>query len=291
MGKVVKGFIIGACICIVVGLILFIGGAVSGGLAGARAIMENGGITIGISSDDFKEYNTATEHTISLAGMDTPDLELELGAGEFEIIESDVTDIVVKASKKIEVSTDNDTIKIHTPEYFNFIKIGVMDTGNKVTIEMPKGMKFEDVKMEIGAGELNCPGIFAETLRMDIGAGAIYVDEYTCEEAVASVGAGEIIVGKGTAEDMDIDVGMGNLVFHGEVLDKLDVDCGMGNVQMWLKGSEKDHNYEIDCGMGNVTVGSTSYGGVAADQDIDNGASSEFDLDCGMGNLEIHFGE
>lgn len=291
MGKVVKGFIIGACVCIIVGIVLFVGAAVSGGLSGARTIMENGGITIGISSDDIEEWNTATEQTISLAGMDTPDLELQLGAGDFEIIESGVTDIVVKSSKKIEVSADGDTIKIHTPERFYFVNIGVMDDGNKVTIEIPEGMKFEDVKMEIGAGELTCPKIFAENLRMDIGAGSIYVDEYVCEEAVASVGAGEIIIGKGTAGDMDIDVGMGSLVLHGAVKDSLDVDCGMGSVQMWLDGSEKDHNYDIDCGMGNVTVGNTSYGGVAADQDIDNGTSSDFDLDCGMGNLEIYFEE
>lgn len=289
MGKVVKGFIIGACICIAVGLVLFIGAAVSGGLAGARSIMENGGITIGFSSDDFGEYNTATEHTISLEGMDAPDLELKLGAGEFEIIETDREDILVKATKKVDVSADSDTIRIQTPKTFHFIKIGIMENGNHVIIEIPEGMKFEDVKMEIGAGELNCPMLVSDSLRMDIGAGAIYVDEYICEEAVASVGAGEIVIGKGTAEDMDIDVGMGNLVFHGAIKDSLDVDCGMGNVQMWLEGSEKEHNYEIDCGMGNVTVGSTSYGGVAADQDIDNGASSEFDLDCGMGNLEIHF--
>jgi len=291
MNKIVKRLIVGSCICIAVGFVLFIGGAAFGGIAGAREIMENGGITIGFSSDDFAEYNTAMEHTISLEGMDTPDLELKLGAGEFEIIETDREDILVKATKKVDVSADSDTIRIQTPKTFHFIKIGIMETGNHVIIEIPEGMKFEDVKMEIGAGELDCPTIVADSLRMDIGAGSIYVDEYVCKEAVASVGAGEIIIGKGHSEDMDIDVGMGSLTFHGAVGDSLDVDCGMGNVQMWLEGSEKEHNYEIDCGMGNVMVGSTSYGGVAADQDIDNGTSSEFDLDCGMGNLEIHFEE
>lgn len=291
MNKIVKRLIVGSCICIAVGFVLFIGAAAFGGLSSAREIMENGGITIGISSDNFAEYNIAMEHTISLDGMDIPDLELKLGAGEFEIIETDREDILVKATKKVDVSTDSDTIRIHTPKTFHFIKIGIMEKGNHVIIEIPEGMKFEDVKMEIGAGELDCPTIVADSLRMDIGAGSIYVDEYGCKEAVASVGAGEIIIGKGRSEDMDIDVGMGSLTFRGAVGDSLDVDCGMGNVQMWLEGSEKDHNYEIDCGMGNVVVGSTSYGGVAADQDIDNGASSEFDLDCGMGNLEIRFEE
>lgn len=291
MKKVARGFIIGACVCIVIGIVFFVGAACAGGISGAKSIMENGGITIGISSEEMEENNMATEHTISLDDMDTPSLELELGAGEFEIIESDIKDIVVRSNRKIEVSTSGDTIKIYTPKTFFFAQIGIMNKGNNVTIEIPKGMKFEDVKMMIGAGELKCPNIVSDTLRMELGAGTITVDKYSCDNAIISVGAGEIIVGDGTANEMDIDVGMGNFTLHGAVNGNVDVDCGMGNVQMWLDGSEKDHNYKVDCGMGNVTVGNTSYGGVAADQDIDNGAASDFDLDCGMGNLEIYFAE
>lgn len=291
MEKVVKGLIIGACVCIVVGIAFFIGAACAGGISGAKSILENGGIAIGIQSDDFEEYNTATEHVISLSDMDTPSLELELDAGEFEIIESNVKDIVVKSSKKINVSTSGDTIKINTPKHFVFVSIGFMKTENKITIEIPKGMKFDEVTMQIGAGELDCPNIISNSLYMELGAGTITLEAYTCDEATISVGAGEIIVGEGTAKDMDIDVGMGNFVFRGAVNGDLDVDCGMGNVQMWLNGSEKDYNYQIDCGMGNVTVGNTSYGGVGSNQDIDNDAPYNCDLDCGMGNLEIRFEE
>lgn len=289
MGKVIKGFIIGACVCIVVGIVFFVGAACAGGISGARSIMENGGITIGISSDDFDEWNTATEHTVSLEDMDTPSLELELGAGDFEIIESDAKDIVVKSSKKINVSKNGDTIKIHTPEQFAFVNIGFTEMDNNVTIEIPKGMKFDDVVMEIGAGELRCDNVTADSLQMELGAGTIVTEKYTCDEAVLSVGAGEIIIGDGTAKDMDVDVGMGSLISHGAVKGNLDVDCGMGNVQIWLTGSEDDFNYQIDCGMGNVTVGNTSYGGVATDREIDNDADYDCDLDCGMGNIEIYF--
>jgi len=289
MGKVIKGFIIGACVCIVIGIIFFIGAACAGGISGAKSIMENGGITIGITSDDFTSGNTAKEHTVSLSNIKEPSLELELGAGKFEIIESDVTDLVVKSSKKINVIQDGDTIIVRTPKQLTFVNIGFAGNENNVTIEIPRGMKFDDVIMNIGAGELRCDNITTDLLKMQLGAGTIVTEKYISDEAVISVGAGEIIVGNGTAKDMDIDVGMGNFVFHGAVNGKLDVDCGMGDVQMWLNGSEKDYNYQVDCGMGNITVGNTSYGGVATDQDIDNNASYDCDLDCGMGNIEIHF--
>ena len=289
MRKVIKGFIIGACVCILVGIVFFVGAACAGGITGAKSIIENGGITIGISSDDYVDWDKASEHTISLDDMDEPSLELELGSGDFEIIESDVTDIVVKSSKKIDVKKDGDTIKIHTPERFYFVKIGIGNDHNNVTIEIPKGMKFEDVDMKIGAGELRCENIMADYLKMELGAGTIDIKNYTSKESVISVGAGEIIVEKGTSGDMDIDVGMGSFSFHGTSNGDLDVDCGMGNVQMWMDNSEKDFDYQVDCGMGNVTVGKHSYGGVATDQDIDNDADYECDLDCGMGNIEIHF--
>lgn len=289
MEKLIKGFIIGASVCILVGIVFFVGAACAGGISGAKSIMENGGITIGISSDDYVDWDKASEHTISLEDMDEPSLDLELGAGDFEIIESNVTDIVVKSSKKIDVKKDGDTIKIHTPERFYFLKIGIGNDHNNVTIEIPKGIKFEDVDMQIGAGELRCENIVADHLKMELGAGTIDVESYSSKESVISVGAGEIIVEKGISEDMDIDVGMGSFSFHGAVNGDLDVDCGMGNVQMWLDNAETDFDYQVDCGMGNITVGNQSYGGVATDRDIDNDADYKCDLDCGMGNIEIHF--
>ena len=289
MGKIGKGFIIGACVCVLIGVVLFVGAACAGGISDAKSIMENGGITIGISSDDYADWDQASEHTISVEDMDEPNLELKLGAGDFEIIESNATDIVVKSSKKIDVKKDGDTIKIHTPERFYFINVGIGNSNHDVTIEIPKGMKFEDVKMNIGAGELRCENITADYLKMEIGAGTIAVENYTSRESVISVGAGEVLVEKGTSEDMDIDVGMGSFIFHGMANGDLDVDCGMGEVQMWMDNAEKDFDYQVDCGMGNVTVGKHSYGGVGTEQNIDNNAKYECDLDCGMGNIEMHF--
>ena len=290
MGRLIKGFIIGACTCIMVGIVFFVGAACMGGIGNAKSIFENGGITIGIHSNDSADWDKASEHTISLENMDEPSLDLKLGAGDFEIIESNVSDIVVKATKKMNVKKDGNTIKIYTPERFKikFVSFG-MDDVNNVIIEIPKGMKFDDVDMQIGAGELRCENITANKLKMELGAGMITTENYTSDKAVMSVGAGEIIVKKGASKDMDIDVGMGNFTFHGTANGDLDVDCGMGNVQMWLTGEEEDYNYEVDCGMGNVTVGDKSYAGVAADQDYDNNAEYKCDLDCGMGNIEIYF--
>lgn len=290
MGKIAKGLIIGACVSITLGIVLVVGGVIGGGISGAKAILQGDtmlGIITSVHSEDF---NTSTEHTIPISDGDEPGLTLDLGAGEFEIVESDGTDIVIKSKRKMNVSADGEDIVIETPNedvFLNFIG----NNPHEVTIEVPRGTEFDDIVMEVGAGELTCPGLLCESLIMEIGAGRISVEDFTCKEAVISVGAGEIIVENGTAGEMNVEVGMGNFVFEGSVQGDLDADCGMGNVQMKVTGNEKDYNYQIDCDMGNVTVGSHSYSGIGAEQDIDNGASSDFDLDCGMGNLEIRFTE
>lgn len=289
MKRRTKGIIIGACICIGIGFVLFSAASAAGGFSEAKEFIQNGGITIDYSSDDLLEYNTVTEQTISLEDMDKPRLEVELAAGDFEIIESDVKDIVIKSSKKIDISTDGNYIRLQTPKKFRFMKFKISNDDNDVTIQIPKGMKFEDVKMMIGAGEMSCESIFAEKLKMEIGAGTIGVNRLECEKAEISVGAGEIIVDEGDAKDMDLEVGMGSFSLHGNVEDKLDAECGMGTVQLWLEGSQEEHDYDIDCGMGNVTVGDISIGGVASEREINNGASSQFDLECGMGSIEIYF--
>ena len=270
MRKVEKGSIIFACICIIIGGVLTVVGVCGGGIGSVRTMMKNGGITIGFSSDDFDNWSSGTEHTLSLEDISNPDLELDLGAGEFEVKEGNTDELLVKSAMKVNVTLDGDTVKINTKNSVRLVNFGFSGSANKISIEVPKGTKFDDVSMKIGAGELRCENVSAQTLNL-------------------KVGAGEIIMNGSNAKEMKVDVGMGNFNFHGNVNGDIGVDCGMGNAQMWLDGNEKDYNYEIDCDMGNITVGKKSYGGVSAEQDIDNHAAHDIEVDCGMGNVEIFF--
>ena len=237
-----------------------------------------------IIPEDYTEGEAGIEHIVSLENMAIPNLDLKLDAGYFEIIESNVSDIVVKSTEEINVNKDGNTIKIHTP-----LKIITTKMDTRATIEIPQGMKFQDVFMNVGAGELRCQSIAADNLKIKVGAGKIIAENFDSEKSVISVGAGEITVNAGVSADMDIDVGMGSFTFHGTANGDLVANCGVGNVQMWLDGDQRDYNYHVKCAMGNITVGNNSYGGMATDQHIDNNAAYQCKLDCGMGRIAVHF--
>ena len=122
MNKTIKRMVVGACICIGIGIVILGVASVTGGISEAKELIQNGGITVGFSSDDLLEYNTETRHNILLDDMRTVNMDIELAAGDFKIIESDVTDIVVESNKKIESFKEGDTIYIHTPKKFYFMK-------------------------------------------------------------------------------------------------------------------------------------------------------------------------
>lgn len=297
MSKFIKGLLIAACVCILTGIIVLIGVTVSGGadvvaeaLKGGVYFSEDGFHVGGVSVfEDTSDMEFDEGKNMEFAAGDIKNLDIELAAGTFEIVEGDEDKIVIRSAKKIKVSQSGNTLKIDTGKTVKVHFFGISDEGNHVEITLPKGKEFHKIDLEIGAGTMNVDTLVSEDLELEIGAGEIIVDELACEKAKISVGAGKAVVDSGAAEELDLDVGMGEIWYAGSLAGDLDADCGMGNMDVRLDSKEEDYNYKIDVGMGNITVGNASYGGMAQSKDIDNDADADMDLDCGMGNIKIHF--
>lgn len=297
MSKVLKGFVIAACVCIVIGIAILVGIGVSGNYKEVKNIMENGGIAISDSGirvgnaelfdDDFEDTIKGGEESIYSA-EEIEKIYMELEAGVFKIVEGDTNEIIIRSEEAIRIENDNDSISIETLDRIKVFGFWNADS-QKVEITLPKGRQFHTIDLEVGAGELTADSLLAQNLTVELGAGRTEIGSFVCENAVISVGAGEVIIDNGMAEEMDLNVGMGDFQFAGEIIKELDADCGMGNMNLALSGEETDYNYAIDCGMGDVSVGNTSYGGMVSGKEIDNNASVNCDLDCGMGNISIVF--
>lgn len=297
MGKGMKAFLITACVCILVGMAMLIGVLACGGKdAVAQAI--NGGVYF--SQDGFHvggmkvfedtanmEFDEGKE--MEFAAGEIKNLDIELAAGTFEIVEGDADKIIIRSAKKIRVAQSGNTLKIDTGKRVKVHFFGVTDEENHVEITLPKDKEFHTIDLEIGAGTMNADALLGEELEVEIGAGEIIVDELACEKARISVGAGKAVVDNGVAEELDLDVGMGELWYAGSLTGDLDADCGMGSMDIRLDAKEEEYDYQIDVGMGDITVGNSSYGGMAQSQEIDNDADAKMDLDCGKGSIKIKF--
>ncbi len=297
MGKGMKAFLITACVCILVGMVMLIGVLACGGKdAVAQAI--NGGVYF--SQDGFHvggmkvfedtanmEFDSTKE--MKFAADSFEDLELELTAGTFEIVEGDSDKIIVRSAKKIDLIQNGKKLIVDTDRGVKVHFFGISDEGHHVEITLPKGKEFRNIDVEIGAGQLEADSLTAEDIEMKIGAGSIIVDSLICEEGKISVGAGEAIIKEGISGELDLDVGLGDLQYDGSLSGDLDADCGMGNMDIRLDNEEEDYDYKIDVGMGDITIGNNSYGGMAQSKEIDHDADAKMDLDCGMGSIKIKF--
>lgn len=140
----------------------------------------------------------------------------------------------------------------------------------KLTIFVPKGYEFEDVNIDLGAGELTAAELNTKDLDIELG-------------------AGNIVINNLTAQDIDCECGCGNVELYGSINGDLDAELGLGNLTAEITGKETDYNYKISCAMGNITIGDSSYAGFSSAKKIDNSASNTFNIDCALGNAEIFF--
>lgn len=151
-------------------------------------------------------------------------------------------------------------------------------------------MKADDISFDVGSGEIRTQALNADDIRIDVGSGAVTVSQMETRNLTVDIGSGQVTLEDSTVKDFaDIEVGVGQVDYTGSIMGNLDAGCSVGAMYFKLTGSKEDHNYEVDCSMGSVTVGSESFGGVAASRSIQYGAASNFDLNCSIGEISITF--
>lgn len=240
--------------------------------------------------EDNEKTNKITEGQQSVSIDAIRNLELVLGTGKFIIREKEVSDGVIDIY--IEGTQCRQYVKdgtLHVENFREFHVFNIDASLNKVTIEIPQGMSFDEIDVELGAGTMEISDIRAKEFDAGIGAGELTIKNMETQELSVEIGAGELKAENVSARNADFEVSMGECVYRGTIQDNLDAECNMGNMEFYLTGAEEEHNYEIECGAGNIDVGGFSFSGLAAERKINNGAAGTFDISCNMGNITVCF--
>ena len=189
-------------------------------------------------------------------------LDMELGAGDFEIRVGD--DFTVSTSsgslRGITTSMDGDTWRVESTS-------SAWRGQGVVTITVPKDFTAQKLDIELGAGQLTVDGLTAENADIEVGAGR--AEFANCKLNNAS-----------------LDCAMGELVYRGALTGIGEISCGMGNTELHLSG-EDDFGYSVECGVGTVDVFGYRYSGLGAEAVQNAGASVFYAIDCGMGNVSL----
>ena len=279
MKKSTKILLFGGLLLTVAGIITMV---ITGGMLGKQKLKEataNG--TLSISEEDIERWigyfqggdlPESDEMFVVQRGMvglgnDVKNLDIRFGAGTFAIQESEDDSIYLQMEHAIpfEYGIDEEGTLYVKPAGDK-----VIAGAGTITLWLPKNMVFDEVDLELGAGEMKANSLEMKELEVAVAAGQITLNKIKCDEAKLQVGAGEISIERCELNDLSLDL-------------------AMGDARLKLEGKEEDYDYDINCGAGEVKVGSMVSAGLAFDRDIDLGKDKKIEVECAMGSVDIEF--
>lgn len=294
MKKSTKFFVFGGLICLLAGMLIMLVTGAAGGMNIVHELVANYGSdnvrTIENMTEDFDagDFDTfAGTKEISVSENDVSSIKIVINGGEVSVREgySDCIEICTD-SYGLDYAVENGTLMIKE-EKNRLIAVG----GQEIVVYLPKNVRFDDLEMAIGGGELEADSLKARCLTLQVGAGEAYIENIDADSLDISVGAGNVTVERGrVSKDAAINVGLGEVYFCGYVEKNADLKCGMG--ELCFYGEEMDpgaYDYDMKCGAGNISLNGNDYSGMGLKRCIDNGSEKAIEIDCGMGEVDIDF--
>lgn len=250
MKKFTKIALIIASIMSVIGVLCLIGSFAMGFTWGTFADMvQSGKFSFGFSGKNSGIIHMGKSVCSDEVEEKCRNLDIELKAGTLKIYYDDVNYIQIEQEDVpgFKYYIDEETLYVEGGS-----KFGIHHSAGTVTLVIPKNMIFDEVDLEIGAGEANVEGLAANTVNVDVGAGE--------------------------ADITGLDV------------KNLNAETGAGQLYMELIGSEEDYNYDVECGVGEVQIGESTFEGLGREQHLTHpGANRFLDVECGVGEIQIEF--
>lgn len=225
-------------------------------------------------------------------GSEVKSLHIEMGGYFFETADSadDSFYLYTEDADRFQCYVDNGILYLKAVNANIGVSIGGSNE-KRIILAIPKEQFFEKVELELGAGQASLDNLRADEVSLEVGAGQIIGRNIKVGELEVSVGAGQIDLLGMNVDVLDAEIGMGELVGSGSIQKSANLECSMGNLELTLSGSEHDFNYQLEVAAGNLTLGRSSYGGLAQERNIQNGADKNIEIECSMGNVSVMFTE
>ena len=237
---------------------------------------------------DYPVYSGTVEKTKLSVTQDVQKLDVQIGGARLHLVFSDDGEFGFESEEAVKYQCYAEGGVLYVRSEGNF---STGSNENEITLYVPYGRDYQNVKLEIGAGTVQIEGgLQAQVLEAEIGAGTFLIQSAEVEKLFVEIGAGMATLSDVQAKNAELEVGMGKLIFEGNVSGNMNAECSMGSMEFTMTSEEAAHDYEVECAMGTVTVGSHTYSGVGLDQQIVNHeAGSLYELICSMGEIKMQF--
>lgn len=251
---------------------------------------EYGGIEFDEDHKDSIAYGSFTDD--SLEGRNIRNLDVEVGSGVLTVCQGDGLKLKKKNGSECQYYIEGDTFYLKQ-------KSSAADRKADITLTLPEGIMLEEIDIELAAGEvITRDELVAEEIEIEIAAGELTMESVRADSFCATVAAGSVTVRSLDAADCAAVVDMGSITLKDSlVTDSLDAAVSMGEINVYLRDSYENHDYEVECGMGSVTIKPENgtvkeYAGLGTTTDLygrNSDGRSVYDLSCSMGSIYVGF--
>lgn len=250
MKKFTKVALILSAVFAVVGVVSLVGAMAMGfSWEGLVQMAQDGEFSVHKSDSGNSISFFESEHHEHHKSSDCRELDIDLSAGKLNLFYDDVEEIEVKQEgiPNFSSNIDGGTLQIDGGSGISF-----GGTDGVVTVIIPHGTKFEEVDVNIGAGQADIDGL--------------------------------------CAAEVSVDVGAGQVKLSGLDATHFDAETDAGQIEAHLVEGEEVYSYLAECGVGEIKIGNNTIGGFSGEKTIENPDAYRFiDVECGVGQIIIDF--
>lgn len=220
---------------------------------------------------DLTRHEVIKENIMAL-DLDFSNVNLNIEAGDDFTVDTNIRNLEIKEYEhKLKMSTSG----------FFFGK-----SNNKtINITVPKDWNLEQVKLDIGGGDILIKDITAREWDLSLGMSKTILDNVTSlNKATIENGAGYLEANNCTFYNLDFQNGLGSAKLVTTLNGQADFDNGLGSVEASISDSKDNYTIEISNGLGSVNINDET----VSDGQLGHG-SKKISIDNGMGAVEIKF--
>lgn len=215
--------------CLLLALILLCSGMLLGGFSQLKSTYFNSNDHLDIFDYEFEGIKK---------------LDIDVDASKIIIEEYEGSSVKVTANKFIKVENNGDRLTLK--DSFSFFNLNKLE--NEITVYIPVNYQFDNVSLNVDAGNFEAKKIVTENLDAEIDAGKAVIDLLDCQNS--------------------------------------NFDCDVSNLEVTMTGSETDYQYDINSDLGSIKIGNYKYDGFENEHHFGTG-SRKIQINSDASDIEI----
>ena len=258
----------------ITGMILIAVGGIGIFTLAMNGLIDNLSINSSSESEPIPSAVIPIEETQEITSLD-----LSADAGVFTVVRGESFSLETNLST-ISCEVSDNCLKIENTASASFMNFNTI--GAEITVTVPE-RQFDEVKLDLNAGEFYANDIVADKLIIEMDAGeAVFNNISAISDSNITINAGECTFNNSILNDSEVNMDAGEMIFEECKLTGVnDINLDFGEISMMLLGKRSDYELEINNDLGEVNVEKLN------DESVNPIGTIKINLDLGECNIDF----